>query len=232
MADWTIIPKPAELAENRLLDAILDGTFPINSNLPPERDLAEKLGVTRPTLREALQRLSQSGWIEIHHGRPTRVKNYWEEGNLLILNALAKHPKNLPDHFVPDLLEVRIALAPVYTCSAIQQQPENVVNLLTQLQGLSDTPDAYTQADFNLHFQLTVLSGNPVYTLIFNGFGELYLTMGLNYFASPEARRHSHTFYQDLLAAAVSKNLESARQITQNVMQTSLAIWQSQAVKH
>jgi DNA-binding GntR family transcriptional regulator len=58
MPIWTTAPKPADLAENRLLDAILDGSFPINSNLPPERDLATQLGVTRPTLREALQRLS------------------------------------------------------------------------------------------------------------------------------------------------------------------------------
>ncbi len=91
MATWEIPPKPAELAENRLVEAILDGTFPINSNLPPERELSESLGVTRPTLREALQRLSRDGWIEIHHGRATRVKDYWREGNLLILTAIAQH---------------------------------------------------------------------------------------------------------------------------------------------
>ena len=40
MVTWEIQPKPAELAENRLVEAILDGTFPINSSLPPERELA------------------------------------------------------------------------------------------------------------------------------------------------------------------------------------------------
>ena len=86
MPEWSAPQKAAEITERRLLDAVLDGTFPVGSKLPPERELAEMLGVTRPTLREALQRLSREGWIEIHHGRSTRVRNYWQEGNLLILN--------------------------------------------------------------------------------------------------------------------------------------------------
>ncbi len=59
MADWTPILRPAEIAEQRLLEAMLAGRFAINSSLPGERDLAEQIGVTRPTLREALQRLAR-----------------------------------------------------------------------------------------------------------------------------------------------------------------------------
>ncbi|NLC12537.1 MAG: GntR family transcriptional regulator, partial [Chloroflexi bacterium] len=51
--------KPTDLAEKQLLAAILDGSFPIGSLLPPERELAQSLGITRPTLREALQRLAR-----------------------------------------------------------------------------------------------------------------------------------------------------------------------------
>ncbi len=41
---WDAPEKPAELAENRLVSAILDGTFPIDSNLPP-KGTAARLGV-------------------------------------------------------------------------------------------------------------------------------------------------------------------------------------------
>jgi GntR family negative regulator for fad regulon and positive regulator of fabA len=67
--DWVSPQKPAEFTEQRLIDAILDGHFPIGSALPAERDLAAQIGVTRPTLRETLQRMARDGWIEIHHGR-------------------------------------------------------------------------------------------------------------------------------------------------------------------
>ena len=79
---WQPILKAGQLVESRLVKALLDGTFPINSNLPAERELATLLGVTRPTLREALQRLERDGFIEIRHGKPTRVRDFWIEGNL------------------------------------------------------------------------------------------------------------------------------------------------------
>lgn len=64
--------KPAEFAENQLLEAILDNTYGPGDVLPAERILARFLGVTRPTLRETLQRLSKEGWVTIAHGKPTR----------------------------------------------------------------------------------------------------------------------------------------------------------------
>ena len=68
--------KPAEFAEQKIIFSILEEIFPINSNLPPERELAVLIGVTRPTLREALQRLGREGWIDIHQGKPTRVRDF------------------------------------------------------------------------------------------------------------------------------------------------------------
>ena len=73
---WKPIQKPGEIVESRLVDAVLNGIFPINSHLPGERELAESLGVTRPTLREALQLLACDGGFEIYHGKPTRVRDY------------------------------------------------------------------------------------------------------------------------------------------------------------
>jgi len=129
--DWTPAPpKPADFCENQLIDAILKNHFPIGSNLPAERDLAGKLGITRPTLREALQRMACDGWIEIHHGKPTRVRNYWHEGSLAVLSAIARRSKDLPDDFVPNLLFVRQLLAPTYTYQAIDNAPESILAIL------------------------------------------------------------------------------------------------------
>ena len=86
---WDTPAKPAELTEQRIINGILEGIFKINGTLPSERELSSQLGVTRPTLREALQRLSRDGWIEIHQGKPTRIRDYWKESmyskNLLVI---------------------------------------------------------------------------------------------------------------------------------------------------
>lgn len=223
---WTSPPKPAELTESRLVTAILDGDFPIGSNLPAERDLALRLGVTRPTLREALQRLGRDGWIEIRHGKPTRVRNYWEEGSLAVLSAIVEHQRSLPADFVPNLLHVRTLLAPAYTRLAVERQPQAVGRLLEESLPLPETPQAYTAADWRLHYQLTIASGNPVFTLILNGFRELYVVMGLRYFAGPLPRAHSLGFYTALLECARRADGPAAAVLCEQVMRESIEYWQ------
>jgi GntR family negative regulator for fad regulon and positive regulator of fabA len=221
--EWETPSHPAELTESRLIAAILDGTFPINSFLPAERELAEKLGVTRPTLREALQRLGRDGWLEIHQGKPTRIRNYWQEGNLGLLNTITREPGRLPPDFITQLLEARISLAPDYACLAVTRHPADVSNLLKGYQALEDNPETYAQADWQLHRCLTVASANPVYTLILNGFRNLYLLFGPFYFASENNRIHSRGFYRELETAALQKDAPAARAVTLRVMTESLA---------
>src|SRR2546430_13072758 len=49
----------------RLID---DGAFPVGTRLPAERELAEKLGVSRPSVREALIALEVEGVVEVRGG--------------------------------------------------------------------------------------------------------------------------------------------------------------------
>ncbi len=225
MTDWQFPQKPVDLAEKQLLEAILDGSFPVGSSLPAERELAQQLGITRPTLRETLQRLSRDGWITIHQGKPTLVNDYWREGNLIMLNALAGHPSQQNSDFIQDLLEVRCLLAPVYTELAVKNAADDLAAYLTPLTQLPDTAEAYAAADPDLHHQLTVLSGNPVYTLIYNGFRELAYKSSLIYFQQKEARDYSSDFYQGLLLDARKKDFASARAQTERVMRASIDFW-------
>ena len=60
--------SPAALAEEYIVRSIWDDVFPAGTNLPSERDLADKIGVTRTTLREVLQRFS-TRWMAYHSTR-------------------------------------------------------------------------------------------------------------------------------------------------------------------
>jgi len=219
--------RPAELAESQLIDAILENTFPANSFLPSERDLAGQLGVTRPTLREALQRMARDGWIEIHHGKPTRVRDYWHEGNLAILGAIARRQKNVSPDFIDDLLQIRTLLAPTYFAQALEKSPDQVLELLQKMQAIADDAQEFTEWDWLLHYRMTILSGNPVFTLIFNGFSDLYKALGLKYFSIPDSRTLSREFYSDLLDLATQKDLAGFKALTQQVMIESNTRWLS-----
>jgi GntR family negative regulator for fad regulon and positive regulator of fabA len=227
MMNWDIPLRPAELVETRLINAILDDQFPINSNLPPERGLAGQLGVTRPTLREALQRLARDGWLEIRHGKPTRVRDYWHEGNLAVLSAIAQHQDHLPPDFVPNLLQVRLLIAPTYTQMAIKRSAKGIAKFLQGYRDLPDTPAAFAQADWELHQRLSIESGNPIFTLILNGFKDLYPAMARKYFASIKARERSRKFYVDLVKAAQANDPAKAEKIARQVMRDSMHLWKS-----
>jgi GntR family transcriptional repressor for pyruvate dehydrogenase complex len=65
----TIVPRRLyrQIAD-QLRQLIERGEFPVGARLPPERDLAVQLGVSRPSVREALIALEVEGWVEVRMG--------------------------------------------------------------------------------------------------------------------------------------------------------------------
>ncbi len=225
MNKWNPIQKPAEIAEQRLLDAILSGHFAVNSYLPGERDLAAQIGVTRPTLREALQRLARDGWLDIQHGKPTRVCDYWQEGNMGVLSVLAQMPSQQSPDFVTHLLEIRVLLAPAYTRQAMEQASSEITALLTKYADIEETPAAFARADWDLHHLLTQRAANPIFRLLLNSFQNLYQVMGERYFVPAENRKRSRVYYAELLNCAKKSAFLKAETLTRDVMEESLALW-------
>jgi len=222
---WQAPEKPNELTENRLLSAILDGEFPIGSSLPAERELAARLGVTRPTLREALQRLGRDGWLEIRHGKPTKVRDFWQDGNLGMLAAMAGHWQSLPADFVPNLLFIRYLLAPEYARLALANNPAEVLDALAGAEGLADTPEAFAAFDWALHKRLTQASGIAFFVYFINNVQGLYALAGTRYFEDPEARAHSRAFYAELRRCAEGRDAAAGFTLMQRVMFESRSFW-------
>lgn len=227
--------RPTEHAERALIHAILNNTYPAGSKLPAERQLAAQLGVTRPPLREALQRMERDGWITIQQGKPTQVRDIWTAGGLNILNTLARYaqfdfvenPQIIPFDFVRRLLEVRLALAPAYARGACAYTaPEELGTYLQARTQLAETAADYCQFDWELHHHLTTNSGNPIYTLILNGFKALYIEMGKIYFSHPQARAASQTFYKRLAEAIAAGDVAAAEECTRTAMAHSLKLWE------
>jgi len=225
MDRWNSIQKPAEIAEQRLLDAILSGHFAVNSTLPGERDLAEQIGVTRPTLRESLQRLARDGWLDIQHGKPTRVRDYWLEGNMGVLSVLAQMPSQQTPDFVTYLLEVRVLLAPTYTRQALENASPEIAAFLTRYTEIEVTPSAFARADWELQHLLTLRAVNPIFRLLLNSFQNLYQVMGEQYFVTKENRDRSRAYYDELLNCAKKNAYLKAESLTRAVMEESLALW-------
>jgi molybdopterin/thiamine biosynthesis adenylyltransferase/DNA-binding transcriptional regulator YhcF (GntR family) len=76
----------------KLAASILDKSLPPGSQLPPERELMRRLGVSRSTLREGLKSLSESHLIEAHPGVGWFVCELTEENYRKAHNHISKDP--------------------------------------------------------------------------------------------------------------------------------------------
>ena len=217
-----------ERAHRMLIERILNGVYPIGTELPGERTLSKELGLARNALREAMQRLSHDGWLEVSHGRATRVRDYLRDGNLNILINLLGMDQHQPLSFVPDLLQMWALMARDYTAHAVDQEPVRVIERLELYGSLTDSPEASAQAMWQLHRVLIDYCGNIVYGLIFNSFAEFYQRLANQYFQTPARRERARQLWRDLRAAAEAKQPEHAAQVMVDYIEQDVALWHQQ----
>jgi GntR family transcriptional regulator, transcriptional repressor for pyruvate dehydrogenase complex len=72
------VSRLADTVASELEARILDGSLKPGDFLPSERELAIELGVSRPPIREAIQKLAAKGLLTTHHGLGTRVTDRLE----------------------------------------------------------------------------------------------------------------------------------------------------------
>src|SRR3954470_21543025 len=96
----------------QLLDEVVDGSLGPGDPLPSERRLAELLGVSRPAVREALQRLSQAGVGGVRPGGSTTVRDFRTSAGLDLLPRLLVRGGNLDPIVGRSILQARQAIAP------------------------------------------------------------------------------------------------------------------------
>lgn len=136
--------KLSDVITERLESMILDGTLIAGEKLLPERLLAEKFQVSRPSLREAIQNLQAKGLVERKQGGGTFIRQNLSAKMTDPLSALvASRPET---QF--DLLEFRHALegmAAYY--AALRGQPEDYRALNNALNSLPSLHKAQAQAE-------------------------------------------------------------------------------------
>jgi GntR family negative regulator for fad regulon and positive regulator of fabA len=217
--------RPKQHVEHFLVTSILKADYPIGASLPNERLLSEKLGVTRPTLRETLQRLEKEGWVQIRHGKPTRINDYWQKGGLSLLGTLAKYGDYLPNGFITHLLAVRATLLPPVAGMAAENQPDTIADHLAKAENLPDDAEPFAVYDWKLQMLMARNSQNPIFPLILNDFGPVFKSMALRYFSQSKARKTSLKYYRRL-SGEIRKGSEVVEKIVKDAMEESIEIWQ------
>lgn len=142
-----------------LLQQIRLGQYPPGGKLPPERELAASLRVSRTSLREALSHLQTAGFVSIRRGR---------YGGTYVSDpppAIDSRVTALPDRAeVEDVLTIRGIVEPAAARLAAEQQPtgESADHLWAAHLALRDVSvEQYRPLDSRLHLMIADLSGAP-----------------------------------------------------------------------
>lgn len=166
---------------DQLVDGIMTGDLAPGTSLPSERRLAEELGVSRPAVREALQRLSHAGLIEVRQGGVTTVRDYRRSAGLDLLPQLLARAGEPDLALVRSILEVRAEVAPNVARRCAQRRD---AALVTRLRALLDEMDAHGEdlvalqrTAHELWHTVVDGTGNLVDRLLFNALSTAYLPM-------------------------------------------------------
>ncbi|WP_018625442.1 fatty acid metabolism transcriptional regulator FadR [Kangiella aquimarina] len=216
---------PAAFAEQYIVESIWNGKFAAGTILPAERELAEIIGVTRTTLREVLQRLARDGWLTIQHGKPTKVNDIWQSATLNVLDTLITLDDEGSMKLADDLLQARTSIASIFLRQAVKNNPEKLLEVLKELDGVNNDADGYIDFDWHFHHTATRASGNPIYTLMLNGFEAIYYKLGRFYFGWEQTRKLAYQYYKDLEVAIGKGDAEQVVKILWDYGHESGELW-------
>jgi GntR family transcriptional repressor for pyruvate dehydrogenase complex len=142
-----------QIAE-QIRSSILAGEFNPGEKLPPERELAELFGVSRPSVREALNILTSSGLVETYQGGGTLVRSLVENSAGMPLSELIR----IDGDRALDVIEVRKGMES-WTAwyAASRALPEDVRRIKVVVDGMAKNLEQLKASeDFDAHFHMLV----------------------------------------------------------------------------
>lgn len=162
------VPVTDEAIE-KIKAMIVSGELGPGSKLPKEADLAERLGLSRNSLREAVKALSVIRVLDVRQGDGTYVTSLQPE---LLLDTLGFVVDFHQDDTVLEFLEVRRILEPAAAAMAARVMPdEDIAALREVLDDLAEDAslEELIANDFAFHRAIAVGSGNTVLCSLIEG---------------------------------------------------------------
>jgi GntR family transcriptional repressor for pyruvate dehydrogenase complex len=159
----------------RILELIRTGSLRAGDRLPPERELIEIFGISRPSLREALRALSMLGVVNSLHGGGAYVSDLDARTLLAPLDFYLSLTKaNFADAFDSRrVIEIEIARR-----AAARATPANIHDLRDIIEAhktVQDDPVGFRILDTRFHEKLSEIAGNAVLQRIAYGLYNLGL---------------------------------------------------------
>jgi len=165
---------------DQLLDRVIGGGVAPGETLLSERRMAEALGVSRPAVREALNRIASMGLVDVRQGGATVVNDLRRRGGLDLLPRLLVRGGEIDPAVAHSILEARLWNGPKVAELAAQRAPEGTADALGDtVDALAATDDPVVRQRIALDFWDLVVDGadSITFRLMFNTLRAAYEPM-------------------------------------------------------
>lgn len=234
--DKLTAPSLKELFVQRIAGLILSGKLRIGEKIPPERVLAEQMGVGKTVVHSGLQELQRLGLVTIKPQSGVYVADYLNDGNLETFNAIVRfNGDSLSVETISGLFDLRIAVEG-YAMSALAKK--HTVRDIEDLRSyVAELGDYVASKDFDMsEFASRVygfpklicrLGGCNMLALVFKSVeeGSLFLTERYIRSIGTAAALNELTGFTDCIEAG---DAEAAVQKLTACMQSQLERYRSQ----
>lgn len=197
---------------DRILQMIRDRQLNPGDKLPPERELAAMMNVSRPALREALRGLSMMNIIEIRQGAGAYVTDLEPAQLVEHLNFVFA----LDDSTLLQLFDARKIVEVGLIELAAQRITDEEIAALEQSTALSaqvsDDPEAFLQADLDLHMQIAQIARNPILARFMESIHQLGIASRRRTAHLDGVMERSSADHHRIVAALKARDVADARQ--------------------
>jgi GntR family transcriptional repressor for pyruvate dehydrogenase complex len=217
----------AEMVARRILEMVTSRALKPGDQLPPERELAEMLAVSRPSVREAIRGLSILGVVKVRQGGGAFISQL--DGDALlgpIRFFLALEEMNIRELYdARSLIEGDVARRAAQSMTDAQLQTLEAL-LDAQTDTVSD-PQAFRVADFRFHAAIWAGCGNAFLKRIGESLNSLGLEFRRRASENPavleQSLRDHRRLFDALKARDPSAAADAAEAHMQNVYRSTVA---------
>lgn len=204
----------------QLEEDILTGKLESGDPLPPEREIAAKMEVSRSVVREAIGRLTSLGLIQSVQGSGNRVRPPSSQPILMGYRRLLNRGSARLDQVSAVRLPLETAIAALAAEHRTDEQLDRMTETQKVLGDASGSLEAHVLADMAFHSLLAEATGNPLFACVLEPIQELLISarrLTLGRYGADLAHRH----HAKILAAVRSSDAEGAAREMQKHMEAN-----------
>src|SRR5882762_2552671 len=197
----------------RLREMIHNGELRLGDRLPPERDLAKLLGVSRPTLRAGIRSLSAIGILRSRQGAGTFVVQ--TDGPPALDSGPLRLMASLHGFTAAEMFEARraleMAVAGLAAERATSEQMATMAEEMTGMYASLDDPAQYLIHDLGFHQAIAIASSNRILATLMNMMATVLFDVRSKTVHRTQVLKESAAMHREIYRAIRERNPEKAR---------------------